>query len=135
MHRHRQRLLLPLGDLAPGATATIVLTTQAAPDTYHNTASVSSATNDPDVTNDTAVAAFTLDRLLTELTVDKQGPPQLVAGSTFSYAIPVFNLGPSIAEAVAVADTLPAGLTPTGVQTNQGTCTTITQTSPATSAH
>ena len=102
-----------LPTLASGATApviTVVVTAPAAAATLSNTASVTSATHDPDLTDNTA-SAPTQVGASADLSVVKTGPATVVAGSSISYSLTVSNAGPDTALAVVLVDTLPAGVT------------------------
>ncbi|HYI09787.1 MAG TPA: DUF11 domain-containing protein, partial [Thermoanaerobaculia bacterium] len=119
------------GALGNGGTATFVLTVSVAPNATAgaivNTASVSSATGDPNGANssDTAptvnVSVLTSDLSITKNTATTNAP----AGSSFNYTIAITNSGPDAATNVVMTDTLPASLLfqsltiPTGF-----TCTT-----------
>ena len=128
-----------LGNLASGANATITVVAFVAPDVppgtiLFNKAVVSSATADPDNSNNqdsvnTTVAGSA------DLSVTKtDSPDPVTAGTQLTYTITVSNAGPSTAQNVRITDTLPAGTTYVGgvdgngvtvctlVQTNQVVC-------------
>jgi uncharacterized repeat protein (TIGR01451 family) len=116
-----------LGNLAPGASRTIVGTVTTDPGsvlgTYTNQAIVASLTPDPQLANNSAVVSFDINRTEADLAITKTGDPQLVAGRPFSYTITVDNTaGPSDAQDVVVTDPLPAGLTAALPVPSQGSC-------------
>ena len=74
-----------------------------------NTATVSAATADPDLTNNTDQITTTV-TALADLSITKTGPPTIGAGGSVAYSLSVSNLGPSTATSVSVTDTLPAGV-------------------------
>jgi uncharacterized repeat protein (TIGR01451 family) len=77
-----------------------------------NTATVSSATADPNSGNDSATATTTVATGSADLSVTKVDTPDPVnAGNNLSYTITVNNAGPSAATTVSLSDTLPAGTT------------------------
>lgn len=120
-------LFCELGDLAPGATRTLVgtVTTDAGTPigTYTNSAVVAALTPDPQPANDASSVSFAISRTEADLAITKTGDPQLVAGAPFSYAITVDNTnGPSNAQGVVVTDQLPAGLTAGTPNPSQGSC-------------
>jgi uncharacterized repeat protein (TIGR01451 family) len=113
-----------LGTMPPGATRTITSTWALAPDvtaaTLSNTATVSSATGDPDLGNDsdTTSSSVTPDG---DLEIAIGGPADVTAGTAAVYTVIVRNNGPSASSGVTVASAAPSGLTFAG---NAGDCTT-----------
>jgi uncharacterized repeat protein (TIGR01451 family) len=119
--------------LATSATMTIVATVNPqTTGTLLNNASVSSATFDPNMSNNLASSSTTVN-VVSALTVVKTATPNpVVAGTALSYQITVSNpLGPSTATNVTLTDPLPAGETfvstggvgTCGFQTNTNTVT------------
>ena len=102
-----------LGTMAPGAKATIHVTVRAEAvpaggvDVV-NTASVSSPTPDPKLSNNESEAATTV-LPAADLAIVKTAAPTVAAGGQLTYELRVENLGPSTATGVAVTDPLPAG--------------------------
>ena len=115
-----------LGDLPVGSLVTIVVAGIIDPGelgTISNSASVTSATDDPNgadnsVTADADVIA------VADLSVAKVGDlPEFVAGQSASWTISVTNAGPSDATSVVVTDTLPAaGFSGISSTPSQGSC-------------
>lgn len=113
-----------LGDMAPGASATVGIvspTTGSSAGHYDNTA-VAQASNNPPV-SDTAGVTVLAPGLNITKTADAAS---VTAGSSIGFTVTVTNTGPGIAAAVAVSDPLPSG---SGVSwsispayTGQGTC-------------
>ncbi len=105
-----------LGDLAPGSTATITVNGLVAADVLSGTvlfneAVASSATEDPNNANNRASVGTPV-TTLANLSVSKTSSPNPVtAGNPLTYTIAAGNAGPSVARAVEVSDTLPAGTT------------------------
>ena len=67
-------------------------------------------------------------REVADLMIVKSHPAGAIdAGGTVTFRITVTNLGPGVARAVQVVDTLPAGLTITAVTATGWTCTTVGQ--------
>ncbi len=105
-----------LGDILPGTDATVEITVTvdaatAAGAVLTNSATGSSATPDPDPSNDTATEDTTVDRAVSlDLTKDDTTDPA-VAGRLVTYSLTVTNTGPSDTTAVVITDTLPAGVT------------------------
>jgi uncharacterized repeat protein (TIGR01451 family) len=102
-----------LGDLDPGETRSLVIVTAIAPEargTLVNTARASPATQDPDATNDVAVASVEAvgqaDLRVTKL----DSPDPVTAGEPVTYAVHVANAGPSSARLVELTDRMPAEL-------------------------
>lgn len=105
----------PLGPLAAGADATVAISGTLLPATegtvLSNSAVVTSATGDPDLTDNAAtVSALVIPAADVELvkTVDEAAPR---AGGRVTYGLTVTNNGPSSALDVEVTDALPPGLT------------------------
>jgi uncharacterized repeat protein (TIGR01451 family)/fimbrial isopeptide formation D2 family protein len=111
-----------LGTLAPGASTAVGVTLSTPPvaGVLTNTASVSAAEPDPVPGNNSEPEVTTLVPRA-DVRVAKTGPATATAGSTVVYTITVVNDGPSVADAVTVADATPAGLT---FVSNAGACTT-----------
>ena len=95
------------GNTAP--TVTINVTAPAAAGSLVNTATVSAATTDPDLTNNTDQTTTTV-TALADLAITKTGPATVAAGGGVTYQLAVSNGGPSSATSVSVSDTLPAGV-------------------------
>ncbi|MFT7553648.1 MAG: putative repeat protein (TIGR01451 family), partial [Rhodothermales bacterium] len=74
-----------------------------------NSSTVSAATPDPVVSNNSATASVTASPSA-DLTVSKTGPDVVIPGMSASYVVTVTNLGPSDAAGVSLADPTPAGL-------------------------
>jgi uncharacterized repeat protein (TIGR01451 family) len=100
--------------LAPGGSVSYSLTLAVASSftnggTLANTASIfSSPISDPNAANDTASDSDTVNRSadVADLKVESTDP--VIAGTAMSYTITITNNGPSDAEQVTLADTLPA---------------------------
>lgn len=76
-----------------------------------STATVSSATPDPNGANDNSATSTTVDAQA-DLSISVVGTPDpVVAGTTITYAIDVDNNGPSDAQSVAVTQSTPPGTT------------------------
>ncbi len=102
--------------VAPSVAAGTVIT---------NSATISSATSDPNSGNETGTATTTV-AASADLSVTKVDTPDPVnAGSNITYTITVNNAGPSNAATVSLSDTLPAGTTFVSLSSPGGwSCTT-----------
>ena len=104
-----------LGTLVVGGTATIAIVTTAhpglPPNSFTNTAVVSSATPDPDPSNNSADfisnLLFSADMVLTKTA----SPKPVIAGNDLTYTLEATNNGSSLAHGVTVSDPLPAATT------------------------
>jgi uncharacterized repeat protein (TIGR01451 family) len=87
-----------------------------------NTASVTSATSDPNTADNTAtITTPFIQQLLADLVIAKTvDPPQFTPGSILTYALTVTNVGPATATNVEVKDVLPAGTTFSDTQVPAG---------------
>ncbi len=116
-----------LGTLANANFITITLVAAVSPSqpggTVTNTATVSSSTTDPNATNNTATFDTTVTVPQADLVITKVGPATAVAGTQVTYTLTVTNSGPSDAQNVMVADTLPAGETFVSASTGSGSGT------------
>ncbi len=103
-----------LGPLGAGSSVAYTITVSADPGTegtVTNTATVNSATGDPNPGNDTA-GEDTLVTRLADLGLDKtDSVDPVIQGGTLLYTLTVSNAGPNDATDVVVTDTLPAGVT------------------------
>jgi uncharacterized repeat protein (TIGR01451 family) len=87
-----------------------------------NTATVSSATFDPDNSNNSAVGRVSF-IAAADLQLTKSGAPNpVIGGQTLTYEITVTNNGPSPATSVVVHDNLPAQVTNVSVSSPGNTC-------------
>lgn len=113
------RLTLPAGGSATFTLLVQVPPTAANGTTIANTASVSSTSGDLVAANNVASASTTV-HTVADLSVEKQANTDLaIPGIAATYALTVTNNGPSDAQNVSLADTLPANTTfITGAQTS-----------------
>ncbi len=115
-----------LGTLASGQSAAIVATFMVpagytTPNPIVNTATVSSQTNDPNSTNNSATSTTPIGPPRADLAITKGRPVRRELGANLDYAIVVTNHGPSDVPDATVADPTPAGLT---FISNIGACAT-----------
>ena len=101
------------GSLASGATTTFqVVVTAPASGTLNSTASVASATADPNTANNSALLATVIGAALSaDLSVALSTTGSAVAGENLTYQLAVTNGGPSAATGVTATFMLPAGVT------------------------
>ncbi len=104
-----------LGDLDVGATATLTLTGRINPNLaagtiLRNRAQTTSATPDPGPYSNTDTVTNTTTRLA-DLSLVKTHTGLMTPGLPFTYRLTVSNLGPSLASAVVVTDSLPLSVT------------------------
>jgi len=101
-----------VGSLANGQQATLELVVEVATTgLFTNTATATSSTSDPNPGNNTASATVTGVASADIAVVKTVDDPSATVGSSVVFTVVVTNNGPSAATNVAVADTLPAGLT------------------------
>ena len=115
-----------LGTIAAGVTRTIQTTYlvpsgYTTPDPIVNTATVSSATTDPVVANNTSTASTVVSSRLAEFGITKTGPASVTPGNNIVYTVTILNEGPSDVGSSTVLDATPPGLT---FVSNAGDCTT-----------
>ena len=87
-----------------------------------NSASVTSATPDPD-SDDTSTTLTSPVAGRADLTLEKSGPAEVVAGTPLAWRLQLSNAGPSDAQSVVITDQLPAGVGAVFAAATQGTCT------------
>ncbi len=105
-----------LGLLTSGQSVTITSTFQVpvgfAGASITNTASVNSVTLDlTSGNNSSTIVTPVTTGAFADLSIVKQGPFTVTAGSTASFSLTIRNNGPTVATGVTVADPTPAGLT------------------------
>ncbi|MCH7800577.1 MAG: DUF11 domain-containing protein, partial [Chloroflexi bacterium] len=115
------------GSIAPGAEATVTLTTQAANadlGTIVNTAVISTSTpQDLNPTNNQATATVVVIPPSADLKISKTAPAgPVLPGSEIVYTIQVTNNGPATSTNTTVTDELPAGVTLVDAIPTQGSC-------------
>lgn len=117
-----------LGTLSSGAQATVTIVAQAPADgggSIQNTASVSSAVPDVDL-SDNSASTTTAVVAAANLSVTHQASAASVAvGGSLTYLTTVTNAGPSSASNVVVDITLPAGVTLNSAISSQGICAVV----------
>lgn len=102
--------------LAAGATWTIVVRVAvdaAASGPITNSATASAETTDPEPDNNTGTVTAQVEAGADLVMIKRSLVPRLGAGETAVFVLTVVNLGPATATEVTIADSLPAGLTPT----------------------
>ncbi|MCB0023356.1 MAG: DUF11 domain-containing protein, partial [Caldilinea sp.] len=116
-----------LGDIAAGASATVVVTGWVRTETYSgtvvlNTARTSSNNIELNPANNVDTLATTVDAVAL-VTIEKSGQPTVVTpGGALSYRILVRNQGPSLARSVVVTDILPVELEAPQLSSTRGYC-------------
>ncbi len=113
-----------LGDLAPGAEATVTILVDVSPaarDTLVNSAQVSGNETETNLENNFDEVSTAVSPQI-DLAIDKSGTPDPVtAGQQLTYQLVVTNQGPSNATGVTVVDTLPSGVSYVTGTASQGT--------------
>lgn len=114
-----------LGEMAPGAHVTLTIVAHIASSVtegFLNTATVSSTTPDPNLSNNEA-AVVTPVPPATDLAIEKAASLSTVtAGGQVTYTLVVKNNGPHDASGVIVFDHPPPGLSVVSAEPSQGTC-------------
>ena len=106
----------PVAEWPPGMAATAQVTVFVPADTpqqaFTATAQMTSATTDPNPTNNAATATVTVQRSSdVQITKSLVAPNPLQVGSPVTYHFSVTNNGPSKADTVTVSDSVPWGMT------------------------
>ncbi|MDO5728377.1 MAG: DUF11 domain-containing protein [Actinomycetaceae bacterium] len=104
-----------MGDLARGEIATARVTVKVPADSdltsFDNTATGSSDTPDPNEDNNSSTSTVTVSPEADVSVVKSASADSVVAGDQVTWTLDVTNAGPSLASAVEVTDSIPAGLT------------------------
>lgn len=117
---------LGAGATAPTLSITADIASDAGPATLTNTATVTGPLPDPTPDNNSASDPTDIvDRANISVVKTVTGANPVVAGTTTEFEITVHNDGPSDADAVVVADTLPAGMTLVSASGTGWTCTGV----------
>jgi uncharacterized repeat protein (TIGR01451 family) len=120
-----------LGTIASGRSATVTIeATPSTEDDLSNTASVSSSTGDPDMTNNAdgeTTVVNAAPAAAADLSVTKSSAPDPVrVGQELTYTITVSNGGPSPAVGTTLTDVLPGNVTFGSAAASQGSCSGTT---------
>ncbi len=112
-----------LGILANGASATIdIVVTTTAAGMLTNTATVSTTSNDPDLSNNSDTET-TVVNPVTDISITKTDDADPVdVGDNITYTVTVANNGPDNATGVSLMDTLPASVNFVSATPSQGMC-------------
>jgi uncharacterized repeat protein (TIGR01451 family) len=116
-----------LGTVAAGAAHDVAVTIvaragQDAVPSVSNAATASSATSDPDSSNNQATASTTVNPMADLGVTNSDSPDPVAVGDDVTYTLGIHNSGPSPAAAVAVSDALPTGLTLVSAGATKGSC-------------
>src|SRR5258708_1650519 len=87
---------------------------------FTNTATVSTATFDPNSENDSSTAATSTPSNNADAGVTKNGPSAAAAGGDVVYTIQVVSNGPAVAQSVSLSDPLPGTMTFVSMVQNTG---------------
>ena len=100
-----------LGALTSGQISNVTVSVKSpASGVVTNSATVTSTTADPNLTNNVTPPVITTVTPLADVGIGKAGPASVLATSNLVYTISVTNFGPSSASGVVVTDALPAGV-------------------------
>lgn len=124
-------LTCAFNDIAPEATRELTVSgtlTASLTGTLSNTANVTSTTDDPGPSGNSATAEFNAETSA-DLAVTQTGPETVTAGQPVSWTVEVRNNGPSVARNVVISDFVDADITgvtitaPDGVSCSERMCT------------
>jgi len=120
------QVVADLGDLAVGAQATVQVVVQVeTAGELSETATVSSNSQDPDLSNNSATATTEVDPAA-DLGVSITASASPIASNIdFAYKVAVTNAGPSSGSNVVVTDSLPPGVTFVSAASDQGVTPTL----------
>ncbi len=109
--------------LGTAPTITINSTAPTTPQTFTNTASVSTITNDSNNTNDSANWMITVDANQADINLTATGPGSSVpTGNNFQFDFLIKNLGPQTATSVTFSAPIPPALTYNSAAPDAGSC-------------
>ncbi|MET9268561.1 hypothetical protein [Kribbella sp. NPDC003557] len=119
-----------LGTINSGSTATITVVVRisaaSTATNLTNVATVTTSTSDPNPDNNTSSVTTDVTRTADLALTKSVAPAQPAPGESVVFTLAIKNNGPSDAEQVRVADSVPLGFTVAGVQ-SAATCTTAGQ--------
>ncbi|MBA2543299.1 MAG: DUF11 domain-containing protein, partial [Deltaproteobacteria bacterium] len=115
--------------LATGVAPAIAITTKAPSNggSITDTATITAATSDPVAANNSASATTTVVASADLHIAVTDSPDPVAAGAVLTYTVDVVNLGPSTADALSMANTLPAGATFVSASGSGWTCSVAGQ--------
>ncbi|MFD0590920.1 DUF6923 family protein [Paenibacillus sp. GCM10027627] len=114
---------LALGTLPAGGSITVLIkatVSTSATGTTINTATVSSPTEDPDLSNNTSTSIAPINQSADVSVVKTASPSPATAGEPLTYTIVVANAGPDVADDVTLIDAVPSELTNPEFSTDGG---------------
>lgn len=114
-----------LGDLANGATTSVLVTLSGAqPQDIADTATASATTPDPNLVNNSASDSLSIAAAADLALTKSASPANPDAGTTVTWTITVTNNGPSVATGVQITDVTPAQVSAVSVSATGGaSCT------------
>lgn len=115
----------PAGDSATFMVVVQVSAAQANGSTISNTATATSSTYEPDASDNTSTATTSV-TTSADLALTKTSPATVIPGASVTYTLTLVNNGPSDAQGVSLADTLPTGLTFVSQEQTSGPAFTLT---------
>ncbi len=115
-----------IDSLGQGETAVITIVAKVSPELdatqLSNTATVTSATHDADLSNNSSTVSVAPTALADIAVTKKASATSVSVGGEISYELVVTNAGPATAKGVIVTDPLPVGLTAVQSSSTAGTC-------------
>jgi uncharacterized repeat protein (TIGR01451 family) len=123
--------LLPAGSSANFTFVANIPAATPAGTTFTNTASVSSATFDPNSENNSSTGSTTIPSPSADLFVQKNGPGSAAPDTDVVYTITVSNFGPDAANSVELTDTLPSTIIPGPTTVSMTFVSIVQNTGPA----
>ena len=109
--------------MANGGNATVSITvTPASGTSITNQATVSAATADPVLVNNSASATTTVDPVADLTLTNSDSPDPILSGQQLTYTLGVHNNGPATATGISLSDSLPGGVSFVSATTTQGSC-------------
>jgi len=118
------QVICSLGTIPVGGFVNVIIVVRPnAPGIITNTAEVTAAEDDPDLTNNQDSEDTEVQGIADLSIVKADQPDPVVVGQDLSYTLVVTNNGPSLATNVVLSDTLPSGVIFVSAVPSQGSCT------------
>ncbi len=116
-----------LGNMAVGGTATVVVVVfPEAAGTIFSTATVGCQETDFNLANNTVTVSTVVQAPTADISLGLvANPSPVLVGGIFNYVVSVTNNGPSTANGVVVANTLPLNISLISANSSQGTCSSV----------